>query len=207
MEASVVTAPAPRGKTSEALLAALAGAPGRLPPIPLPADGPLDGEDFALSLYLLYELHYRGVPGVDDGWEWEPSLLAVRAALEERFDAALVERVGPPSDGVAPEEMDLALRAIADADEAPSVSNHIERDATLEQVLEFLVHRSAYQLKEADPHSFALPRLWGGPKAALVEIQADEYGGGRADRIHAELFRRAMAELGLDDRYCAYVDA
>ena len=47
---------------------------------------------------------------------------------------------------------------------------HIERDATLEQVLEFVVHRSAYQLKEADPHSFALPRLWGPPKAAeLVE--------------------------------------
>src|SRR5919199_269577 len=169
MEAPV-TAPAPRGETSEALLAALAGAPGRLPPIPLPADGPLDGEDFALSLYLIYELHYRGVPGVDDGWEWEPSLLAVRAALEERFEAALVERLGPPSDGVAPEEMDLALRAIADADDAPSVSAYIERDAPLDHVLEFVVHRSAYQLKEADPHSFAIPRLWGTPKAALIAL-------------------------------------
>ena len=201
-----LTAPAPRGESTEALLAALAGPPRRLPPIPLPGDDPLSGEDSALALYLLYELHYRGLPGVHDGWEWEPSLLAVRAALEVRFEAMLMERVGPPSDGVAPEEMDLALRAIADADEGPSVSTHIEREATLEQVLEFVVHRSAYQLKEADPHSFALPRLWGPPKAALVAVQADEYGGGRAERIHAQLFADAMEALGLDPRYGAYLD-
>ena len=52
------------------------------------------------------------------------------------------------------------------------------------------MHRSAYQLKEADPHSWALPRLSGPPKAALVEVQADEYGGGRPERIHAELFAK-----------------
>ena len=55
-----------------------------------------------------------------------------------------------------------------------------------------MLHRSAYQLKEADPHSFALPRLWGPPKAAMVTIQADEYGGGRPERIHAQLFADAM---------------
>ena len=44
------------------------------------------------------------------------------------------------------------------------------------------------------------------PKAALVEIQADEYGGGRAERIHAALFARAMDALGLDSTYGAYVD-
>ena len=69
-----------------------------------------------------------------------------------------------------------------------------------------MAHRSAYQLKEADPHSWALPRLTGGPKAAMVEIQADEYGGGDPDRIHAALFARAMDALGLDSRYGAYVD-
>jgi len=73
-------------------------------------------------------------------------------------------------------------------------------------VLEFLVHRSAYQLKEADPHSWAIPRLTGPPKAALVEIQADEYGGGRPERVHAQLFADAMAAAGLDARYGAYLD-
>jgi hypothetical protein len=82
----------------------------------------------------------------------------------------------------------------------------VEREATREQVEEFLIHRSAYQLKEADPHSWALPRLWGPPKAAMVEIQADEYGGGRPERIHAALFARSLAAAGLDPEYGAYLD-
>src|SRR6201999_1249649 len=67
-------------------------------------------------------------------------------------------------------------------------------------------HRSAYQLKEADPHSWAIPRLHGAPKAALIEIQADEYGGGRAGLMHARPFARTLDALGLDSRYGAYLD-
>jgi hypothetical protein len=199
--------PSARGPASEALLAGLAQPPGRMPPVPMPTDDALAGEDQHLALYLLYELHYRGLPGVDDRWEWDPSQLAVRGALEARFETALCERLGPPAeDAVAPEETDLALRAILDADDAPSVSSHLERDAGRGEFLEFLVHRSAYQLKEADPQSFGLPRLWGAPKAAMVTIQADEYGGGRAERIHAQLFADVMEALGLDARYGAYLE-
>jgi hypothetical protein len=64
-----------------------------------------------------------------------------------------------------------------------------------------------YHLKEADPHTFAIPRLHGEPKAALVEIQADEYGGGRPEWVHAALFAQSMRALGLDDSYGRYVDA
>jgi hypothetical protein len=102
--------------------------------------------------------------------------------------------------------MDLALRAVLDADEGPSLSTYLERRGSQEQLLEFVMHRSAYQLKEADPHSWAIARLSGPPKAALVEIQADEYGSGRPDRVHAELFAVTMEELGLDRTYGAYVD-
>jgi Iron-containing redox enzyme len=205
--AGVLTLPAPRGETSAALVDALRGRPGTLAGVPLSDDDPLRGEDLHLALYLIYELHYRGLPGVDDGWEWDPALLRLRAELEARFAAALEEQIGAPSDGVDPTEMDLALRAIADADETPSVSTFIERSAEVEHVREFVIHRSAYQLKEADPHSFALARLWGPPKAAMVTIQADEYGGGRPDRIHAQLFANAMEALGLDSRYGFYLDA
>src|SRR3954453_19125102 len=69
-----------------------------------------------------------------------------------------------------------------------------------------MVHRSAYQLKEADPHTWAIPRLHGGPKGAMVEVQADEYGGGRPERIHAQLFADSMSALGLDAGYGAYLD-
>ena len=201
-----MTLPEPRGPISERLLAALAGAPGALEALPEPSGAAEADEDLQLALYCCYELHYRGLPGVDERWEWSPSLLALRGALEERFEAALrdaVGRVGPPPE---PEEMDVALRAIEDADDGPSLSRYVEREATREQVLEFMVHRSAYQLKEADPHSWAIARLTGPPKAALVEIQADEYGGGRPERMHASLFADAMHAMGLDPAYGAYLD-
>ena len=197
----MIVLPQPRGAVTELLLDALPG-----PVCPLRATPePGDDEDLQLALYLCYELHYRGLPGVDDRWEWEPSLLALRAELERRFEADLRRDVPVPV-LVPGDAMDLALRAIMDADDAPSLSKHLERRGTLEQFLEFVIHRSAYQLKEADPHSWALPRLSGRPKAAMVEIQADEYGGGDPRRIHAQLFADAMDALGLDSRYGAYVD-
>jgi hypothetical protein len=192
--------PDPRGPVTERLLAALVRPPHAVEPAE-----PGGEEDLQLALYLLYELHYRGLPGVDDRWEWEPSLLALRSGLERPFEERLRDEIPAPAPA-GPDEMDVALRAIDEADEAPSLSRHLERDGTLEQYLEFVVHRSAYQLKEADPHSWALPRLSGRPKAAMVEIQADEYGGGDPERIHAELFARSMDALGLDSRYGAYVD-
>jgi hypothetical protein len=192
---------------SEWLLAELAHDPHpiRALEIPAPPD-PLSDDDLQLALYACYELHYRGLLGVSVEWEWEPSLLAVRRQLERHFQAALVDALGPPSSGVTAEGMDVALRAVDEADDGPSLSKHLERSGTLEQMLEFVVHRSAYQLKEADPHSWVLPRISGPPKAALVEIQADEYGGGDPARIHAALFAQAMDELGLDSTYGAYVD-
>ncbi len=193
--------PGARGPASEALFAAL-----DQPPHAVRLPDPDSAEDLQLALYCCYELHYRGFDDVDERWEWAPGLLAARSALEERFEASLLELAGPVGDGCEPSEMDVVLRALADEDDAPSVSRFIERDADADQLLEFLVHRSAYQLKEADPHSWAIARLSGGPKAALVEIQADEYGGGRADRVHAALFAKAMRAVGLDDTYGAYLE-
>ncbi len=200
--------PAPRGPLTDDLLAALRNAPGSLPAIDVPvAADPLLDEDLQLALYCLYELHYRGLDGVDERWEWDPALLAVRARLEAVFEAALDDALAgwvPPR--ADPTTMDVALRAIADADDGPSLSRHLARHGTLEQFREFLVHRSAYQLKEADPHSWAIPRLSGPPKAALVEVQTDEYGGGDPARVHARLFADTMEALGLDSTYGAYVD-
>ena len=89
----------------------------------------------------------------------------------------------------------------------PGLSRQVARKATLEQVREFLVHRTVYTLKEADPHSWAIPRLSGRAKAALIEIQSDEYGGGRPARMHSAIFARTVRAAGLDDAYGAYVDA
>jgi hypothetical protein len=86
------------------------------------------------------------------------------------------------------------------------LSRYLETCGTQEQMLEHVIHRSPYQLKEADPHSWAIPRLTPAPKAALLEVQFDEYGGGRADRMHSVLFAKTMTALGLDDTYGGYLE-
>jgi hypothetical protein len=207
MRDTMAELPGPRGALSAHLLERLAAGPHEIDAIGVDAGDPLADDDLHLALYASYELHYRGFEGVDERWEWEPSLIAFRRRLEDAFESALLERLGAPDwEPVDPSGMDLALRAIADSDEGPSLSRYVEREANLDQVREFMIHRSAYQLKEADPHTWAIPRLHGGPKAAMIEVQSDEYGGGRPERIHAQLFADAMAAVGLDPAYGAYLD-
>ncbi|HEX2023551.1 MAG TPA: iron-containing redox enzyme family protein [Acidimicrobiales bacterium] len=195
--------PRARGALSEFLLAHLQRSPHPLAAPPPAEDDALAGDDFHLALYLCYELHYRSFAGVDERWEWDPGLLGVRRTLESLFELALVSQVG--TDGWQGDMVDELRRIVAEA-EGPSLSAYMAERGTLEQMQEFAVHRSAYQLKEADPHTWAIPRLAGGPKAAMIEIQADEYGGGVEAEMHATLFADTMAALGLDPTYGAYLD-
>ena len=111
----------------------------------------------------------------------------------------------PQRGAVAPGEVGSLLFELAEA-EAPSIAEHLQARGTIDEFREFAIHRSAYQLKEADPHTWGIPRLHGPPKAAMVEIQADEYGSGDPQRVHSTLFARAMDALGLDSSYGAYLD-
>jgi hypothetical protein len=206
----VLQPPPPRGELSERLIATLTSGPpdARIEPLCRGADidqDPLADDDLQLALYLCYELHYADIEGVDARWEWAPALLAFRASLEHPFLEAARELAGEPS---AQECSDVprALRELLKAEEGPSLSRTLRTSGTREQLRELAVHRSAYQLKEADPHSWLIPRLTGGPKAALLEIQFDEYGGARAERMHCALFARAMRAQGLEDSYGAYLE-
>ncbi len=166
--------------------------------------GIVTDEDAQLTLTLLYELHLQGLAGVDDSWEWNPDLLATRALLEGPFEAALRALVELPE--ATPDTLQQTLETMTTAEGGPGLSRHLARTGTLEQWQEFCAHRSIYQLREADPHTLGIPRLAGGPKAALVEVQADEYGGGRAERMHSTLFGHTMRELGIDASYAAHLD-
>jgi hypothetical protein len=165
---------------------------------------PLLDEDLQTALAVCYELHYRGFEGVAESWEWEPDLLRLRGLLEHRHLDALRELVGPIE--VTGEPIDRQLTALIAADDSPSLSSHLSKSGTLEQWREYLGVRSVYHLKEGDPHTFAVPRLSGRAKAAMVEIQADEYGGGAPERMHSELFAGLMRDLGLDATYGALWD-
>jgi hypothetical protein len=203
------TLPPPRGPRSDALIRMLQSGPDRAwrPAFAEPAD-PLADDDLHLALYLCYELHYRGFEGVDDTLEWDPQVLSFRAQLERPFERALrraTDSIQPRA--AASREVTDELQQLATQDARPSLSRYLAREAKLEEFAGFVIHRSLYTLKEADPHSFVIPRLDGPAKTALLEIQTDEYGGGRPDRMHAAIFARSMRALGLDDTYGAYLHA
>jgi hypothetical protein len=198
--------PEPRGPLSAALSADLSAARALSPATLDLAEraaatpDPLRDDDLQLSLALAYELHYRGLDGVADDWEWEPSLLQLRGQLERAHLTAL-RTLTSGGVVVTDEPIDRQLAAVIAADDGPSLSSYLAKHGTLEQWREYLVLRSVYHLKEGDPHTFAIPRLTGRAKAAMVEIQADEYGGGAAERMHSELFAGMMRDLGLDAGY------
>jgi hypothetical protein len=196
--------PAARGPVTSALLEHLRRPPHDLPALPDATDDAIDGDDRALALYVMYELHYRSFANVDDGWEWEPSLLRERARLEAAFAARLRERVPPAP--VSPSSVKDELVALATTGSGPSLSRHMRDAGTVEEMREFAIHRSAYQRKEADPHTWVVPRLTGRSKAALVVIQRGEYGNGSAAAAHSELFATTMEALDLDPTYGAYLD-
>jgi hypothetical protein len=169
-----------------------------------PSCRPFSDDDLQLALWVAYELQYRGFDNVDPDRQWDPGIIAFRTQLERPWIDWLEAdcRVHPSDQPVAEQ-----LRAVIDADDGPRLAPYLRRHATKEQFRQFVLNRSVYQLKEADPHSFAIPRLDGAAQAALGEIEADEYGGGRLERMHSELFRTTMRWLELDDSYGHYVPA
>jgi hypothetical protein len=196
--------PSPRGPVSHAVIKALSHPAGvfRVPPIR--TDEVLTDEDLQLTLYCCYELHYQGFASVDDDWEWHPGLLQLRSQLERTFEERL--RLALPNESsVAPGEVADVLWQLTRGT-GFSLSGWLLQHGTRFHAREISVHRSGYQLKEADPHTWAIPRLNGRAKAAIVTIQSDEYGGGTEASMHSSLFADAMTSLGLDATYGAYLD-
>jgi Iron-containing redox enzyme len=198
--------PVPRGPLSDAVVSALARRPSSEPMPPLDVDR-VDpyGEDLALALYTCYELHYRGFDGVDPLWEWDPELLRLRAAMEDVFLTALrADADDHTADGA---DVTAALDALlVEPVPGEGVSHHLRDSGSWEQMREYIVHRSVYNLKEADPHAWVIPRLQGQAKASLVAVEFDEFGGGRAERAHSQLYADLMAGAGLSAAYLHYLD-
>jgi hypothetical protein len=192
--------PKPRGPLSEWVVARL-GAVSHDGPAPAAASW----DDECLALWTLHELSYRGFEDAVVDGEWHPDLLVVRHQLEVALEERLRERCRVRDD-VSPADVPAALEALVAADDGPSLADHVRRHASVDHVLELLRQRSVYQLKEADPTTWVIPRLPTRAKAALVELQYDEYGDGDPNRMHAHLFARGLDDAGLRSEYGAYVD-
>ncbi len=205
--------PSARGELSAALLDVLVGAAdtdvleGLADRALAATTDVVRDDDVQLSLLLLYAQHYGTFEQLDAGLEWSAELISVRDRLERAFEAALREQVDRPD---TPEPTAAAVAAalfeLTSQPSGPSLAKYVAKKATYEQIVELLVQRSIYTLREADPHTWAIPRLTGRAKAALVEIQSDEYGGGRTDRVHQHIYAATLRGMGLSDRYGAYLD-
>jgi len=201
-----VNLPAPCGPMSRRVVETLLG--HRTSHVLAYGDEPvLTDRDAQLALWILYELSYRGFSGVDARLEWDVDLIGLRLTLEDRFEGELRSAT---HDRVAQElqhgdDIGGLLLQMAEG-ESPRVSSYLRREATEEQMLDFLRERSLQQLKESDPQAFLVPRLQGAAKVALMEVQYDEFGAGRADGLHQDLYARTLAAVSLDATYGAYVN-
>ncbi|WP_406864504.1 iron-containing redox enzyme family protein [Streptomyces sp. HUAS MG47] len=193
--------PRPRGELSQAVAAFLTSSGRRLPGAKEAALADPLGDDVQLALHLAYELHYRGFAGVPDDLEWDPDLLRLRGTLEHRFEQTLRDRCGRY------EGVDEAFQAVlTDSADGSGVTRYLLGRGTSAHLREYAVLRSVYQLREADPHLWVVPRLSGRAKAAMMAVQFDEFGCGRAERMHARLYADLMRDLGLDAAYGRYLD-
>jgi hypothetical protein len=159
------------------------------------------GDDLAVALHTCYEMHYQGLAGVAAEVEWSPAVLVFRRELERVFERALRDSVKIDED-VAGALDELLVEPVP----GNGVSHFLRDEGEWWHLREYVVHRSIYHHKEADPHAWVIPRLWGRAKAALVAVEFDEFGGGHGDRVHAELYRGLMAACDLDVGYLSYFD-
>jgi hypothetical protein len=116
--------PSPRGPVSTVLIATLGGSARHLEPTladRFAGSGKeaLVDEDLQLTLFVLYELAYRGWDGVDDQWEWQPDLIRLRTAAEDRFERALRALTASSGDAV-PDDLSAATLRLSGSAGRPS---------------------------------------------------------------------------------------
>ncbi len=181
------TLPHPTGPWSHHVHGVLQRRPG-VRPKTLPYDRFDDDAQYAW--FLLNCASYQGWDGVDDDIEWDADVIALRRRFERWFLDEMRRRC---ADG--PSEPRGAVRHALAPGGTPGIAAFLEHDGTADQVRESLVLRLPYQHQEADPHTWAVPRLRGDVKRALCDIQAGEYGVGH-DHTHAELFLAALEGAG-----------
>ena len=203
--------PPARGPVSAQVRAGLASDPAneefRRVSLPDEVDDVLRDDDLQLSLWMLYEQSYRAFEDAQDH-EWDPAAVAVRRRLEQTFEEQLRTATETAVSHALAAADDVASQieaAISDAG-GPDLVRFLHREATREQLVDFLAQRSLFHLKESDPHAFVLGRVGGAAKVALAELLYDEFGAGRPDRLHSRLYAEALEAAGLSAEYGAHIE-
>ena len=99
----------------------------------------------------------------------------VPAVIVPTVERGLREAYGPQGSGPSSSrDVTDELLGLAKEDSQPSLSRYLARHADIDEFTEFVMHRSLYTLKEADPHSFVIARLDGAPKTVKEGVGKDE---------------------------------
>lgn len=208
--------PRPRGPVSGALRTLLTGPPtqdvgalvnSRMADLwSTPDDVPWwrAGDDAALALVYLTELHRRGLEGVDDRWEGSPLLATARWTLSGPIRRGL-ERLAEADDapahptGCGVVRLVVALVAHASTPSPSAVAGGCR------EILELEVTLTAVQrLRERDAHATLLPSLAGAPRRLLAQTLAMAPSADVDDE--REAVAAVLHGLGLSDRTGSLLD-
>lgn len=194
--------PRARGTLSEYVISTFASRSGSSQLMPsVDVEDAMSDDDLQLALFLCYELHYRDVASAE--WEWDPRFLSFRAELERAFLLELRELTTTPTARHA--TLAQNLDDVIGAHRVTPVSDYLSRHGSLKELREYCVHLSVSQLKNSDAQAFGVARLQGAAKAAMVQIQFGDHGGGISANSTTSLFARMLTSLRLDPSYGAYV--
>jgi hypothetical protein len=97
------------------------------------------------------------------------------------------------------------LDAVVSAHPSTSISDYLCRRGTIDELREYCIHLSVSKLKYSDAQAFGVARLQGAAKAAMVQIQFGDHGGGSSAHSTTSLFGEMLTSLRLDPSYGAYV--
>ena len=192
----------PRGPLSLAVLSALSGRSGTLGHVPALGDvDPLVDDDFQLALYLCYQLDFSRASSPD--WQWDQELLNFRSALEDAFVTRLREDVG----AVKPKRTNdvvAGLHELIATASGPSVPTYLGQKGSLDQLREYLVHRSVNELREVDPYAYESSSL-AGRHTPVSMTTADRGSTADVTQRSRASFGDTMAAVNLDATPGAYV--
>ena len=157
---------------------------------------PVDRRDRFLTLHAIYDLHTAPVELLGDTvrWQHHPAVAALKARLEAEWLAELEARPVPddlPTDALG------GLRSLAARDRLPAPYKWLARDASWEQLVEFLALEGGPDGGFDDLVAVCQVGLGGSAKVELAQNYWDEMGNGDADAVHTVLHQRLVAALEL----------
>lgn len=142
------------------------------------------------------------------GWLPHSSKAAV-VEFERQWIEDLRRQVSlPPAPIHALDELKAVLAGLVGrSQQSPSPNSmFVAQDMSFEQFRTIIREYAIDGLTEATAMFAIVPRLRGTVQAAVMRILIDEFGCGNPQRVHAELYRQLLLELGLSDDLRDYLE-